>query len=377
MDAEKGQLKVSMPDIDSVIRPTVNVIDSETLALVETVQCDELVEMVPGKYVVSSTLPSGERSVAVANVTAGATEEVELVAVDGPSSPGVDGSPPPQIGRLFMRYLCSGRNGVTLADADTELARVSNGGNAVDLTLRAGTYDGVLFAQFATAGEVPLSVGLPINSATRSAICHVTVTSHPLTASVTLPESPLVDAVARYLYTGNLQQAASVAATADALLDQDDPFGAALGGYALLRLGELELLGAWPEGFARSFAWLPDSAIVAGAAAALEDDHVRAAAHYCDAAERGMPAFVDGFSMLLSGLREYDDANTPPGVPPELAAAAGRHANRLLPVGALIDYARISLAVHGVDLEDPANSQERFPGMPTGDGWRLVGGSAG
>ena len=82
--------------------------------------------------------------------------------------------------------------------------------------------------------------------------------------------------------------------------------------------------------------------------------------------------FVDGFSMLLSSLREYDDVNAPPGVPEELVAEAARHARRLLPVGALIDFARISLAVHGVRLDDPANSQEQFTGEALGSEWSSV-----
>lgn len=377
--AATGHLKVTMPNVDAAIRPTVNMIDSESLALVTVARCDDEVEVPTGTYILSSTLPTGERSVAFAEVAPDSLVEVELAPLDEPTPATRDGmrkfdaSAP-----LFVRFLCSGRSGVDVVASDAQVTRVPDRGG-MELEVRAGRHNGVLFAQFAAPGEVPLSVALPIHAATDSRACRVSVTQHPLTATVTLPDSPLVDAVARYLYSGNLQQAASVAASADELLDHksSQPFGAVLGGYALLRIGERDRLGEWPWNVARWLPWLPDAAIVAGAAAALAGDHPRAARCFCEAAERGLPTFVDGFSMLLSSLREYDDANAPADVPRDVVAEAARHAQRLLPIGALIDYARISLAVHGLRLEDPANSQEQFHPDRATDDWSRVPTSVG
>jgi hypothetical protein len=345
---------------------------------VTVARCDDEVDVAAGTYILSSTLPTGERSVAFAEVAPDSLVEVELSALDEPKPAALDGVPRAGAsGPLFIRFLCSGRAGVDVASAEAHVIRADAGG--IELAVRAEEYGGVLFAQFAAPGEVPLNVALPIHAETDSRVCRVAVTSHPLSASVTLPDSPLVDTVARYLYSGNLQQAATIASSAEQLLDHKSshPFGAALGGYALLRLGERDLLGEWPRNVARWFPWLPDGAIVAGAAAALAGDHGRAAHCFCEAAERGLPAFVDGFSMLLSGLREYDDANAPDDVSRDLVAAAAAHSRRLLPIGALIDYARISLAVHGLRLDDPAGSQEQFHPDDGATDWSIVPTSAG
>ena len=54
-----------------------------------------------------------------------------------------------------------------------------------------------------------------------------------------------------------------MARSAEALLQGKvaNPVGAALGGYALLRLNELDRLHDWPDNLAAWFAWLPDGAV--------------------------------------------------------------------------------------------------------------------
>jgi len=383
-----------MPALQSSdVQPTVNLIDAESLELVTTATCEQEVSVPAGKYLLSSMLPTGERSLGVAEVSAGQLEEVELTPAEsaaeaapapaapapsaeleslGPPSTGAAAPPSVEARPWFVRYLSLGPLGLKDASGQTEVERVGEDGT-VELVVRVSGEAGVLFAQVATEGQIPLNVALPVNGMTTSQSCRLTVSAtDQLAVSVSLPENPLVDAVARYVYGGALQEAANVAREAEKLLEQKmaDPFGAALGGYALLRLHELRRLHDWPTNLANWFPWLPDGAVVAGEKAALEGNYKGAAEYLCEAARRGLPAFADGFSMLVSRLREYGHPDAPPpGLPEELVDEVARHGQRLLPLSSLIDFSRIMLAVPGARLDDPAGSQEPIAPELGPDGW--------
>jgi hypothetical protein len=241
----------------------------------------------------------------------------------------------------------------------------------IELTVRASG-DGILFAQVAREGEVPLVVALPVYGPTSSQSCRLSLagTTGTLTADVSLPDNPQVDAVARYLQGGHLQEAAGVLENAETLLQQKmaDPFGAALGGYALLRSGQVARLHHWPQNLAGMFPVLPDGAVIAGEELALEGDHAGALAFVCDAARRGLPVFAVGFSLLASRLREYAGAPEKAfGDNGTLVAEAGTHLERILRVMPFVDFARVSFAFRGGRVDDPAGSQDAF--TPTDD-WK-------
>jgi hypothetical protein len=392
-------VKVSLPALEADIRPTVNVIDSETLQLVKRAIADDEVEVPAGRYVLSSTLPSGERALGVAEVAVGELEQVELtpeteaVAVEAVPEP----AQAPQLETLgpapkarsdaevadasaavgaaalepfLLRYLGVSGDHIKPFEATTEVAGMAAGGTAVELIVRAPAFDGVIFIQLASAEEVPLNVALPANGMTGSHSCRLTVTTRPLAAVVSLPENPLIDAVARYMHGGELEQAANVGVEAEELLrlKRGDAFGAALGGYALLRLHQLPRLHDWPHNLAAMFPWLPDGPIIAGEAAALAGDYEVAVENLCEGARRGLPVFADGFSMLVSRLREYQ-STTPPNVSDAMTADVEKHASRLVPLAPLIDFARISLAFHGQRLDDPLRSQEPIAAPATAEDW--------
>jgi hypothetical protein len=410
MSSDDGRLKVVLPALDAgEVRLTFNLIDADTLALVRTAACEEEITVPAGKYLLSSLLPTGERSLGIAEVAAGELAEAELIPVEEPTAEAVqatkerapegpgeleslgvprDAAPreAPQATAWFVRWLIQkGRKIDQARGLNVSLASDAGPDGGTELIVRAPRVNGVLFAQLARPDEIPLNVALPINGRTNSTSCRLTVSSGaPLTAVVSLFESPQADAVARYLHSGALQEAANLvadlAAQAEKLLrdKQADPFGAALGGYALLRLHELARLHDWAQNLADWFPWLPDGAIVAGEQAALSGDHARAVTNFCEAARRGLPVYADGFSMLVSRLREYGQPDDPPpGVAGKLVAEAADHAKRLAPLTPTVDFARIMLALPGARLEDPANSQEPIGAPSAADGWQRFSPSAG
>jgi hypothetical protein len=379
-EPKTGRLKIGIP-LEGDLRPTVNVIDARSLALVKTAQLDEELVVPSGAYLLSSTLPSGERAVAVADVAPGGREEVSLAAPSAllPTEQAVLARPEP-IGQsalatpFYLRCLGISVRGVEVVGWTTKPVPSTSEGASVELLVEPAGYDGVVFVQVAAEGEVPLNVAVPANGMTSSQSCRVTVSAKPLSAVVSLPADAASDTVARYLHSGNLRDAASVAADAEKLLlgKMANPIGAALGGYALLRLNELTRLHEWPQNLANKFPWLPDGPIIAGEAAALKARHGDAAGYFCEAARRGLPIFADGFSMLLSRLRGYTRAEAPPGVEQDLAKEMLEHAERLLPLSLLIDFSRISLAIHGARLDDLLGSQQPIEVPPAGDGWQSL-----
>lgn len=385
-----GTLKVQLDTAEPYVRQQVNVIDSTTLELVASPACGEEIEVPAGTYVVSATLPSGERSVGVTEVAANELSELALAgppAATEPLSPpppppaapapgleelgppaGADASPATGSG-WFVRFRVRTQQGFEPDEPQLDVLAATS--ERAELTVRASG-EGILFAQVARDGEVPLNVALPIYGPTSSQSCRLTLGGSPgaLTGDVSLPDNPQVDAVARYLQSGHLVEAAGVIQNAEQLLQQKmaDPFGAALGGYALLRSGQVDRLHHWPRNLADSFPWLPDGAVIAGEEAALEGDHATALGYVCEAARRGLPVFAPGFSLLAARLREYAGAPADAfGENGGLVAEAGQHLERALRVLPFVDFARVSFAFRGAHVDDPATSQEPFA---AGDDWK-------
>jgi hypothetical protein len=388
-----GTLKVQLDMAGPYVRQQVNVIDSTTLELVASPACGEEVEVPAGTYVVSATLPSGERSVGVADVAANELSELALAsraAVAEPPPPpppppppaapapgleelgppaGADAAPAAGSG-WFVRFRVRTQQGFEPDEPQVDVLMTTSEG--AQLTVRASG-EGILFAQVARTGEVPLTVALPIFGPTSSQSCRLTLggPAGGLSADVSLPDYPQVDAVARYLQSGHLVEAAGVIQNAEQLLEQKmaDPFGAALGGYALLRSGQVDRLHHWPRNLAGMFPWLPDGAVIAGEEAALEGDHATAIGFVCDAARRGLPVFATGFSLLAARLREYAGARADAfGENGGLVGEVGEHLERALRVMPFVDFDRVSFAFRGGRVDDPAESQEPF--TDTGDDWK-------
>ena len=163
-------------------------------------------------------------------------------------------------------------------------------------------------------------VGLPIVDSYGSNACwlHVRVSETALGAAVRFMD-PTMDTCAGYLVGGRPDHVLTLAESAEAMLRGKvaDPIGAALGGYALLRLNALDRLHHWPDNLAQWFEWLPDGAVIAAVTAARRGDEERALALFHTALERGVPLFSEGLSLLGSSVPRLV-------MDPDLAASARR-----------------------------------------------------
>ncbi|MCU7841146.1 MAG: hypothetical protein KZQ82_11160 [Candidatus Thiodiazotropha sp. (ex Lucinoma annulata)] len=154
-----------------------------------------------------------------------------------------------------------------------------------------------------------ISVALPMAAQSDAMSCRLTIVDdgEAIRAEASLLGYGSIELVSDYMQTGALQEAAALMEDAEELLlgKMSNPIAAALGGYALLRLGDLERLHNWPMNLASWFEWLPDGAVIAGELAARRKDHPSAANFMLLAVKRGLPLFSEGYSHLLSRLRYY------------------------------------------------------------------------
>jgi len=132
---------------------------------------------------------------------------------------------------------------------------------------------------------------------------------HGTTVSVR-PESARSANVAGYLQSGRPDRALTALSSDAATLLQSkmaDPVGAAIGGYALLKLNRLDQVHDWCDNLARRFPNLPDGAIIAGAVAAGRGQFDSARAWFREAFERGIPVFSEGLSLLAAEARSLGE----------------------------------------------------------------------
>jgi hypothetical protein len=127
-----------------------------------------------------------------------------------------------------------------------------------------------------------------------------------------------VQSLLGYLSTGDFESARLVgsdwASNAEEMLQEknQDPIGATVAGYFLLRAGELSRLHDWTRNLANRFAWLPDGPVIrawhliydsSAAIHASGDDTIDAPREMLlAAAQRGLPYFSIGVRMLYDGL---------------------------------------------------------------------------
>ena len=162
----------------------------------------------------------------------------------------------------------------------------------------------------------------------------------------------------RYWEQGRWQLAAnalsSTAVTAESLLYQktQHPISAAIGAYALLRLGALDRLHDWSKNLMNWFQWLPDGAAIRGEHLARMGEHKQALQAFCVLRERGLPYFSDGLSYAIDRLRLYQNLGQKQFDPQELenCVATLKH---LEPFSYFTDFSKPLTTFTGLDPNKP------------------------
>jgi uncharacterized protein YjbI with pentapeptide repeats len=125
------------------------------------------------------------------------------------------------------------------------------------------------------------------------------------------------EALLGYLTVGALDHARLVSQQTETLLlgTGSDPAGAAVGGYYLLRVSDLERLHNWSANLANWTGWMPDGAVIHAWQLIREHQQMLtrsvdvldiARARLLEAVERGIPVYTEGLRLLISGLKLMD-----------------------------------------------------------------------
>lgn len=158
---------------------------------------------------------------------------------------------------------------------------------------------------------------------------------HPLEVSVASMD-PAAESLLGYLRRGATREARLLLdndGEAKALLygKVSNPCGAAIGGYYMLRTGELEEFAEWVANLANWIDWLPDGAVIHAwllitrARRSAEDRSAQIAEareRLIEAVGRGIPVYTEGLRLLHSGLQIFDAEAK--GKDAEVAAALAR-----------------------------------------------------
>jgi hypothetical protein len=326
-------LRVSVPD--PAAAPQAVVRDWE-LRFRTHLRAGEPVELPPGRYLVSLTAPGGEETVRSVELAAGDDETLEFAAPPAPAAPAFEsftGLVP------WHARLLAWPDGTPEATPDA-----ATGAELVGARARTA------WVQLAVPGGRPRNVLLPERWTLR-----LPPGESPAVAP---PPQPRLAALAGYLVSGQVREAADLGAQAMEILRDKiaDPIGATVGGYALLRMARTELMHDWPYNLSRWFDWLPDGAVIAAEVALLQDKRDEAERQLTAAAERGVPLFADGLSLLGRRVRE-GLVDTEP-------------ARRIAALTPCMELGQLTVVLPGLNPLDPAGTHQPVEELSADEGWR-------
>lgn len=299
-----------------------------------TLQGEGSIEVPPGVYHVLAELPSGESVSATTKV--GVDAPPEPVTLNQSSSPhewiswqrflgevpeipwevAVNGLPPAWV-RLWHR---TGRDWIVQPSSD--LRNDPNQYDETSILYRVDMYGRLPTLWFLQIGgpAVPWRlVSVPYSPSGVEILVRVsrrpTVLNGGLTVKVVTLERH-AETLSHYLAGGALGAAQAIShqvlaqVAAEELLRNKlpNPYGAAVGGYYLLRSGDYERLHDWPSNFANWVDWLPDAAVIRAWQLLYEPrDSARWEARrwLLRATERGLPVLTEGLRLLIDGLELF------------------------------------------------------------------------
>jgi hypothetical protein len=151
-------------------------------------------------------------------------------------------------------------------------------------------------------GRSPLTV-LPLSGGS-SLRCEVIVSIRDGGARITVhPDSWRAYVAGGYLNSGRADRAVMAMQRGPATVAQDavtDPIAAVTASYALLKLNDLQQIRGRCDAFADEYPSLPDAPVIAGVVAARLRKPQTALRWFRAAAERGIPIFSEGLSLLVA-----------------------------------------------------------------------------
>jgi hypothetical protein len=349
------------------------------LALVANTFATKTVEVQPGTYFVSATLPAGQELYTKVNV--GSTDAQATLEPE-------EHSPHESHERQFFMSagLFAGADRSLLERLSAEVVQASVGllrgadpRSAIRETLPPPHFEelgkGVQFQMFGSApgapqfleflrpGKPAIHVALPVVPGQPGLVVvrHVTTGGADDLAVDVHVNNGEADLLLSGLSGGYLHEASqavnSEQITAEKLLQdkEGDPFGAAVGAYALLQFGELDRLHGWTENLMNWFQWLPDGLPIRGEHLARLGRHQEALRVFAEIPLRGIPQFSIGISYALNRLRIYTSTTRTYFSPEWLARAQGA-LDHLDQVSRFVDFRRPVTTCRGMrnDAHYPA-----------------------
>jgi hypothetical protein len=386
--SDEGTVRFNVPAVSPEAGPVVEIRD-HNLRLLDPAQPGQEIQLEAGIYLASVVLPSGESEQQAIEVAPGKPIDIDLgpdastlaedplaaheaaLEADLPRDLVLPAGAPSETSRPAQEWF--GRLLRTIDGAPIEADHVFEArgyapeplSEVTDLLCGAprGADDGLVYLQVAVPNRVPFSCVLPIVPGAGPQQCRVRVvtTADAIRATALPLGNELTESIAAYLATGHLNQAAHAVANAKELLfgKVSDPVGAALGGYALLRLGRLDEVEHWVENLANWIAVLPDGAVIAAEQAARNGRKHEAERWLDEAVGRGTPMFADGLSLLVTRLR-----------PRCSKEPVDKDAVRILDIATRADFAQTVVAFWSADPLRPAETDYALDSFDPEEGWQ-------
>lgn len=183
-------------------------------------------------------------------------------------------------------------------------------GQTIEGTWSVDSSKGVpTYIQLYEPGAPVRNYAVPAGQADRC-IVRLLRTGKKLNVDITLSNRD-ADLLVRYgsknMYGEALQVAESPDVLAQTLLAEKfkSPIGAAIGAYILLRTGNIDQLHDWTTNLYRHFRWMPDGVVVLAEHLARVGKHEQALTTLMELPKRGLPFASSGLTYALNRLRQY------------------------------------------------------------------------
>lgn len=355
-----------------------------SLALVSRTLSSKNIDVAPGTYLVSTTLPAGQQlfrevEVKAGDVQASLSPELEDESPHefheqhhffgepyriAPDVAGITVAVPPKLfhTRDVTVSLVTGGDPIAVSRIPFLMpGNVQKLGNSVQFNYRDYSNPGFglqHYLEILQPNQSATRVALPANG-DKYCVLVIKATS-PTTNSVDVHlQNTEADLLLRGLNKGsdisivtestNLSPDTLLQVNAEEIVRQKmaDPIAACVGAYALLQRGEIERLHDWTENLKNWFPWLPDGLAIRGEHLAQAGKHVEALECFAALPSRGTPLFRDGLSYAVERLRLYTRAKSTPFTDAALTMAHQTF-NRLEGVASHVDLSQSILTVKGL-----------------------------